>query len=261
MRTCTFCGSAGPLHLEHAAPEWLLIAVQQAGGGEPGLTYASFGPDEEERTWRGPEITVRNVCDRCNHGWMSVLESQTKPIVKPLLADLVVTLGVDEQRVLARWGLKTAMVFASIVDSPAFAPAERQAMVSSDSLPLTGISVWIGRQSVSNELYFSGRRLLNPVPFDPAQKELSELVDGFAATFGFGRVVLQFLRLRRREGAAGRHHTLHIQPGPWHRALAEVWPVRPSGARWPPPLSFSETGVTLDELAHRFLGPRGLRPS
>jgi hypothetical protein len=110
MRNCTFCGSAGPLHLEHAAPQWLLTAVQDAGGGEPGITYAWFGPEEEPRTWRGSEITVRNVCDPCNHGWMSALESVTKPIVKPLLADLTFSLGTDEQGVLARWALKTAMV-------------------------------------------------------------------------------------------------------------------------------------------------------
>jgi hypothetical protein len=253
MRNCIFCGSAGPLHLEHAAPQWLLTAVQDAGGGEPGITYAWFGPEEEPRTWRGPEITVRNVCDPCNHGWMSALENVTKPIVKPLLADLTFSLGTDEQGVLARWALKTAMVFASIVNSPAFTQSEREAVASAAHVPLDGIRVWIGRHAVSNEMYFGGRRLLNPVPIDP-REEGSELVDGFEATLGLGRVVLQLLRLRRREGATGRHHTLHIRPGPWDRALTQVWPVRPGGARWPAPLSFSETGLTLDSLDERFAG-------
>lgn len=53
-----------------------------------------------------------NVCPNCDHGWMSQLEVQVKPILIRLIGDplLLETLTRDEKFTVARWALKTAAV-------------------------------------------------------------------------------------------------------------------------------------------------------
>jgi hypothetical protein len=62
------------------------------------------------RPWHGPEFTTRKVCQVCNNGWMSRLESAVRATMGSLVNDLSLWLDEEQQRLLARWATKTAMV-------------------------------------------------------------------------------------------------------------------------------------------------------
>jgi hypothetical protein len=53
------------------------------------------------------------VCQSSNKGWMSSIESAAIPILGSLIEGLVIDLNQEQQATIARWPLKTAMVFES----------------------------------------------------------------------------------------------------------------------------------------------------
>jgi hypothetical protein len=245
--------------LEHAWPEWLLRALGILGPNgkllSPGFMEAHFGPDETPLTWRGGVIKAKHFCKACNEGWMSSLENQAKPIITPLLADLAVPLDGSKQHVLARWSVKTAIVFEATgpKDWPSLFTAADRALVAdptATSLP-GGTMVWLGRHAESNVTFAGGRRLLQPVAIGGTRGP-SPIEAGYATTLGLGRLVIQVLRVTRRDDSAVKRVTLHPKPGPWKRLLLQVWSPQSVVVQWPPAASFSETGTTLDDLNERY---------
>jgi hypothetical protein len=257
-RRCLFCGR-GRLTREHAWPEWLLRALGILGpNGKPllpGTMQAHFGPDEKLHSWPGPEIKPKHFCKGCNEGWMSVLEGHAKPIIKPILADLTVPLDGSQQHILARWSIKTAIVFEATGprDWPSlFTEADRALVADPNATSLPpGTMVWLGRHAESNVMFAGGRRLLQPVTIG-ATRGPSPIEAGYATTLGFARLVIQVLRIKFREDSAVKSVTLHPKPGPWESLLTQIWPPRRAAVQWPPAASFSETGTTLDDLNERY---------
>lgn len=54
------------------------------------------------------------VCEDCNNGWMSALETEAMPILKPLIDGTVSLLSISntERTIVARWATKTAYVIS-----------------------------------------------------------------------------------------------------------------------------------------------------
>jgi hypothetical protein len=78
-----------------------------------GAIRCQFG-DRPEKILGNAEITVRTVCDGCNQGWMSVLESENIPHMKPMILDTRRTLNEARHRLVAVWAVKTSMVSDSM---------------------------------------------------------------------------------------------------------------------------------------------------
>jgi hypothetical protein len=57
---------------------------------------------------------TRQICARCNNGWMSRLENEAKPLVLSLMhvERSILVLKDDERRILSRWAAKTAFLIA-----------------------------------------------------------------------------------------------------------------------------------------------------
>jgi hypothetical protein len=55
-------------------------------------------------------VRVLRVCKSCNTGWMSDLETAMEPVLSPWLKGVTSALGLDEQRRVATWTVKTAMM-------------------------------------------------------------------------------------------------------------------------------------------------------
>jgi hypothetical protein len=53
---------------------------------------------------------VPYVCKGCNNGWMSRMESRTRPILTPLIQGLPHSISTFDQQYLATWIAKTVMV-------------------------------------------------------------------------------------------------------------------------------------------------------
>lgn len=126
-RRCVFCGDAG-VTLEHIWPQWLrqlpgpskmmgLTLVPREITSSRTIRASTFGfpiTVQEKRGDRNPapyDLRVKMVCGACNSGWMSALEAQVKPILFRLVESESSELSRKEQAVLARWCIKTTMLY------------------------------------------------------------------------------------------------------------------------------------------------------
>jgi hypothetical protein len=98
---CAFC-RATEVTDEHVWPKWISGQLR----GHRGFTMATpHGP----RKMRSLDITAP-VCVTCNNRWLSVLEKDVQPVLGPLIYGEERTLSPDEQRRLATWVVKTALM-------------------------------------------------------------------------------------------------------------------------------------------------------
>lgn len=103
-----FCGAAG-LTREHVWPQWLIRELRE----RPIRVWRGRG---NEWIARDLAMTARFVCAHCNNGWMSRLEAAVRPILLPLfVATTDQRIDAAGQSMLARWAVKTAMVFEYVV--------------------------------------------------------------------------------------------------------------------------------------------------
>lgn len=116
-RTCIFCGSSltGVRAREHVIPQWLM---EYLGIGEEQLSLAVAKSADDVVTNSRKHTTERfvegRVCEDCNNGWMSALETEAMPILKPLLDGAVSLLGISnaERTIVAKWATKTGYVIS-----------------------------------------------------------------------------------------------------------------------------------------------------
>ena len=101
---------------EHILPQWLASEVEM-----PGVSLKHYRHDESEqrddllRDHSLKTFVVKNVCATCNNGWMSRLESQSKPILSGLmnLKSTLLQLSDGDRATIAAWAIKTAFMIAS----------------------------------------------------------------------------------------------------------------------------------------------------
>src|ERR1019366_8129238 len=103
MSKCLFCDNEADSE-EHLWPAWILryqgIALPYVKTIENLVPVSIYVPD----------VKAKAVCDPCNTGWMSRLETKVGPILKPLIRDISFTLDKRQQEILTRWSAKTGMV-------------------------------------------------------------------------------------------------------------------------------------------------------
>lgn len=142
-RTCLFCG--GPANSkEHVFPSWV-------DGIAPGDGKLGHGRGDDSATragWEadGYDLKVRQVCKTCNETWMSILEARTRELLTPLiLGTRSASLSVPEQKKVAVWGYKTAIMAAlAYPEEERFVPAEDYRYFYEHRTPPNGTWVWIG---------------------------------------------------------------------------------------------------------------------
>ena len=156
-RTCFFCGRRGSLSKEHVWPRWIQKYVDTP---EPTRSSRTTGfyhegdtitiePDRITPPRQGSVLTfkVRIVCERCNNGWMSKLESQAKPILRSLISDEAAVIEAAAAATLATWAVKTAWMNEHLnsEDSPTTTVSMR-AKLMRHLLPPYSL-VWLARHN------------------------------------------------------------------------------------------------------------------
>ena len=116
-RACIFCD--GPLTgvraKEHGIPKWLMAYL---GIKENRLSLAVAQSVDNvilvERKVDAESFVEGRVCEICNNGWMSDLETASMDFLKPLIEGErnVLTLSDDERTTLAKWATKTGYVIS-----------------------------------------------------------------------------------------------------------------------------------------------------
>jgi hypothetical protein len=91
---CVFCGSTAPLTGEHAWPDWALSHIRRRRPGKYTITSQRYGTVHTQWSGTAPELTVRILCDMCNHDRLGSIEDEIAPILK-LLVDAVGAEGFE----------------------------------------------------------------------------------------------------------------------------------------------------------------------
>jgi len=132
---------------EHVTPQWLLDYLRisdedQLFQGVAGTAEYDLKRDRVHSTRRFVE---GRVCDKCNNGWMSRLETEAKPVLIELIdaRRTVSSLTQPECAIISRWATKTAYVLAnvSLADRPVQAAHLRQLSGDDGSIP-AGVGVF-----------------------------------------------------------------------------------------------------------------------
>jgi hypothetical protein len=124
-RTCLGCGvelTGEVVTLEHALPQWLAKEIEL-----PGVSLKHFLHDEtktEDKLLRSYKLNTfgsKKVCDVCNNGWMSRLETEAKPYILELMHQKTSILSLSDgaRQILSRWAVKTSFMI-SVVQSLQF---------------------------------------------------------------------------------------------------------------------------------------------
>jgi len=117
-RHCLGCGV--PLGAnrtdEHVIALWLL---KELGLGEEELRQIVANSDTgdmvEPRTSHSMQSFLQgSICAKCNHGWLSQLESEAQTVLPALIngTRILTSLSDSERLVVTRWTLKTAVVLS-----------------------------------------------------------------------------------------------------------------------------------------------------
>src|ERR1700694_3884671 len=85
---CAFC-RGGPITIEHVFPQWLAELLPK---NKP--VVGVLGDPMENRIVRTSagvayDAQAKAVCRRCNNGWMSDLETEAMPLIRPMLKSVM----------------------------------------------------------------------------------------------------------------------------------------------------------------------------
>lgn len=226
MATCIFCPNEANSN-EDMFPCWTLRYVKTGQPLQRQVGNAPVTVTEEQ------EVRIPCVCETCNNGWMSRLETKVQKYMKPMIDGDPMSLDRDYQKGLAEWTVKTAMVSDAIDQHPRFfTDAECHAFKHDRTMP-HGIEVVAGRfTGRSRDAGGSDFTLVIP----PDNKTV---VRGHAFTVMVGHLVMQAISMHLEPEFYDRGVKMECNPGPWDTALIQIWPKIHERVEWPPSVSFT----------------------
>jgi hypothetical protein len=187
-----------------------------------------------------PEMTIKTVCGKCNHGWMGNLEGRNIPIIGSMFQDLTLHLERDQQTIVAQWVTKTAMVLDSSrprVGGVRFYTREECVNMGESLTIPSRTRIWLGRLD-SKHLHAGGTDFLYRLADDGRP-----LVHSCISTFVAGHFVAQAITQHmEREFDDITIPDLAPKPGNWENKLSLIWPVERESLMWPPNATFTNGG-------------------
>ncbi len=248
-RHCVFCDaeiSAGAPP-EHVLPKWLGRRFRPKGAvfkhtERPEIRgdkeYPPAVPDYQSKKF---DLTAKTVCAKCNHKWMSDLETQASPLLVPMIEGKARDLSVEQQALLSGWVAKTALTWdQSQPPNRRLFPLELCRALYKHRLPPPGSRVRLARYEGESpefvQMIYDG--LYSEVPDDPVSPGAPQ---AHRAAIRIGQLVAEFV-VADDPGAVIR------ETGDIGSLLLTIWPSV-SGHRWPPPV------VMVDDIWTRFVGP------
>jgi hypothetical protein len=232
MPLCSWCHLRKGVKLmskEHIFADWM-NQVFQPTNGRYEITYWHERRGHEPREWskqkqRISEV-VATVCRACNNGWMSQLETQSKPLLTPLMMDAAaITLASADAITLAVWAAKTVGVIEDVEGRQVMTDMHRDLIKA--GVPPPPMRLHLGRYvGLDGPAWF--RRRIASAPDGSAGAAVTALVVGACLIVVTQWPVEQKLDLN--DVAAGPSWT-------------SLWPPPGESLNWPPDLGVRDDAV------------------
>ena len=224
---CVFCGSLDRLTREHVVPDWLRDSGLPTGPSRQTTGPLNRSPHE---LGEAPAFSakVRDVCGKCNNGWMSALDATAKGALMPLLLGAPGRLSSSAHAGIAAWTQKIILV-AMLVSSKeqrangyGVPPTEYRELYTRqlDKAPLTHSQIWIGRHRGTASATACATPFVIRVDGLPGP----ELPHGYVMTVTVGQVLLQGVRFT----SAAFDIVLRDM-----RNFGRIWPTDGADVAWP----------------------------
>lgn len=141
-KLCVFCAASlnrENRSKEHVIPQWLLDFLGIREEIIEPTHFSSDGSTQTKRNHTLEGLLAGRVCESCNGGWMSTLEQEAIPILKPLINGerAVVELNERERQIIGRWTAKTAYALNSSSNFQKNVPFEHHKFIrtNTENLP------------------------------------------------------------------------------------------------------------------------------
>jgi hypothetical protein len=151
---CIFCNETG-LSKQHIWPDWLKKVITR---DENKNTQTLFRYDyfTEDRIAITPEVKIRegylgtrkirNVCLKCNNGWMSQIEQRAKPHLITMIQGNKTTLTKSDLKDIITWIVMTSIMSEyTDVETKAISEEDRIALYQTQNIPNDGWLIWLGK--------------------------------------------------------------------------------------------------------------------
>lgn len=247
MRTCIFCNNKASTR-EDAWPKWLMKRFAAS---------SVFYMDAERGgrklgNWQmaKPKLLVNWLCAKCNNGWMSRIESETKPIFVAILDEKLNVINCSNQSTLACWAVKTSMVLECLNSNRIwfYTDDERQLMCDTQTIPAITY-VWIAKCVNHPNIYSAAKYFRTSIDNNSGI--------AYATTMGFGSLAFQVLSIKIPKAIPENVSiTYSVTEGPWYRTLLQIWPIIQDSVRWPAGYGLNGE-IGLDALTERLSPKRG----
>lgn len=228
---CLFCANSANSK-EHAWPKWILKMRKDMNWGPIRRSVTGL----PVKITASAQVKIKAVCEPCNNGWMSRLETENKSLIGGLLNDLSVPLDTSQQTSLARWTVKTAMVLDAVTKERKrfYAKSECENLYLNSVIP-DRTTVWLGRYFRSS-LSLDGTEVWIDLPGTPkvAKVCVTTIVVGHLAIQSVTTHVLPEHKDKEIKGP------ISVVPG----TLLVIWPASSRPVSWPPRVPFTDSGPT-----------------
>lgn len=234
---CAFCKRVQPMSREHVWPEWLLSIIKNAQRAkilEAGLRRNEGMPETFGFRRERKGLRVREVCVECNSGWLSDIE-QDAQVLGRLAVGSPSTLTEEDQRGIAVWAWKTALVISLASPDDVVPENLYQALNASKSPPRHGAAAIVLAAFDPPEIAVWGRVQRR---HDFALPGLGRVL-AFGASFIVGHAVLQVIG----HEVTGYSDNEPRLPPSMRGAAHLLWPPRRKEVRWPPLYRLDAAGV------------------
>jgi hypothetical protein len=186
------------------------------------------------------DLTVKDVCEPCNTGWMHRLEDATKAVTEHLLLGGMRELHAGGQATIAAWAVLKILVMSRVMPRRLVVAADYKAAYEARDTfkPPPTFRVYTAKSAWSNRQAPAGFFRVNGVGLGDIETTDEDELDGYLATISVLDLVVQVFRVYGDETAAEDFiHSPGLAP-----STRRIWPETPSFI-WPPGPALTTNGI------------------
>jgi hypothetical protein len=234
------------MNKEDAWPIWLSkVIFDNMPATMPDPKVRTWVAEADEREWGLKDrFTVRvEVCEDCNHGWMSTLETAVSGFIGPMILGNPTTLVAEQQRLLSYWATKTAFVHTLSQHKKLIPRADFATVYShrESRRPPAHVRVYVGAYDATTSWGVNGVcwRWGGSGKAIPDDEEDGMTLGVYSCTFAVGHLAFQVMG---HPGWIGSRKIPDRNPA---GIDARLWPSRTPLVPWPPPVAMTDAVMVI----------------